>query len=133
MSPNVPLNGFIQRFGRAKILVVGDLMLDEFVWGKVSRISPEAPVPVVWVQSESVMPGGAANVANNIRSLGGQVAVVGVVGEDRWGVSLLADLASRKDCSAESMRYRSTLIDEDSGGFAVRQRCSKGAFIPTPS
>src|SRR3990167_3072479 len=89
------LNGFLQHFGKARVLVVGDLMLDEFVWGRVNRISPEAPVPVVWVQSESVMPGGAANVANNIRALGGQVAVAGVVGEDRWGQVLLDDLASR--------------------------------------
>ncbi len=71
-------------------------MLDEFIWGKVSRISPEAPVPVVWVQSESIMPGGSANVANNIRSLGGQVTAVGVVGEDRWGSALLSDLTARK-------------------------------------
>ncbi|MBI1992625.1 MAG: D-glycero-beta-D-manno-heptose-7-phosphate kinase [Candidatus Omnitrophica bacterium] len=90
------LDGLIPRFRSAKILVVGDLILDEFVWGQVSRISPEAPVPVVWVQSESVMPGGAANVANNIRALGGQVALAGIVGEDRWGSALLADLAARK-------------------------------------
>jgi D-beta-D-heptose 7-phosphate kinase/D-beta-D-heptose 1-phosphate adenosyltransferase len=90
------LNGFLSRFGRARILIIGDLMLDEFVWGKVSRISPEAPVPVVWVQSESVMPGGAANVANNIRALGGQVALIGVIGQDRWGSALLSDLASRE-------------------------------------
>jgi D-beta-D-heptose 7-phosphate kinase/D-beta-D-heptose 1-phosphate adenosyltransferase len=87
---------FIPRFSHAKILVVGDLMLDEFVWGKVSRISPEAPVPVVWVQSESLMPGGAANVANNIRALGAQVSALGVVGEDRWGELLRSELASRK-------------------------------------
>ena len=87
---------FLSGFGRAKVLVVGDLMLDEFVWGKVHRISPEAPVPVVWVQSESVMPGGAANVANNIRALGGQAAVVGVVGDDRWGTALVSDLAARR-------------------------------------
>jgi D-beta-D-heptose 7-phosphate kinase/D-beta-D-heptose 1-phosphate adenosyltransferase len=79
----------------ARILVIGDLMLDEFLWGKVNRISPEAPVPVVWVQSESFMPGGAANVANNIRALGGQVSVIGVVGEDRWGELLLRELTSR--------------------------------------
>jgi len=86
----------LQAFRRARVLVVGDLMLDEFVWGKVSRISPEAPVPVVWVQRESVMPGGAANVANNIRALGGRVWMVGVVGTDRWGQALMADLAKRR-------------------------------------
>ena len=90
------LRGFLSRFSKARVLVVGDLILDEFVWGKVSRISPEAPVPVVWVQSESVMPGGAANVANNIRALGGQALLVGVVGEDAWGTRLLDDLASRR-------------------------------------
>ena len=87
---------WLSRFGRSRILIVGDLMLDEFVWGKVSRISPEAPVPVVWVQSESVMPGGAANVANNIRSLGGQAIVAGIVGDDRWGGVLLEELTARK-------------------------------------
>ena len=96
LSTNHTLSGFIPRFRRAKVLVVGDLMLDEFIWGKVSRVSPEAPVPVVWVQSESVMPGGAANVANNIRALGGQVSVIGVIGQDRWGGALLDDLSSRR-------------------------------------
>ncbi len=76
------LKSVITRFPRAKVLVVGDLILDEFIWGNVSRISPEAPVPVVWVNSESFMPGGASNVANNIRSLGGEVHLVGVVGDD---------------------------------------------------
>ena len=89
------LNGLLTRFPRARILVIGDLILDEFVLGKVSRISPEAPVPVVWVQSESLMPGGAANVANNISALGGHVSVVGVMGEDRWGELLLRELTSR--------------------------------------
>lgn len=90
------LSGVLSRFSRANVLVVGDLMLDEFIWGKVSRISPEAPVPVVWVQSESLMPGGAANVANNLRALGGHVTVVGVVGEDRWGSLLVSELNSRQ-------------------------------------
>ena len=90
------LQSFIPRFRRAKVLVVGDLMLDEFLWGKVSRISPEAPVPVVWVQSESFMPGGAANVVSNICALGGQVSAAGVIGEDRWGGLLLSELASRR-------------------------------------
>jgi len=76
------LKGVISRFNSANVLVIGDLILDEFVWGEVSRISPEAPVPVVWVKSESFMPGGAANVANNIASLGAKVYIAGVVGND---------------------------------------------------
>ena len=105
------LNRLIPRFSRAKVLVVGDLMLDEFVWGKVNRISPEAPVPVVWVQSESFMPGGAANVANNIRALGGQVTTVGIIGDDRWGHLLLQDLTSRGiDTSGVLKLGRSTTV-----------------------
>ena len=92
---NESVDGLVQRFRRARVLVVGDLMLDEFIWGRVNRISPEAPVPVVWVQSESLMPGGAANVANNLQALGAQVSVVGVIGEDRWGELLLHELTSR--------------------------------------
>ena len=65
-----------------RILVVGDLMLDEFIWGKVSRISPEAPVPIVEVSHQSYYPGGAANVARNLREFTPHVAVMGVVGSD---------------------------------------------------
>jgi len=72
-----------------RILVIGDLMLDEFVWGKVGRISPEAPVPVVEVTGESFYPGGAANVARNLREFIEDVAVVGLVGSDRGGRQLL--------------------------------------------
>jgi len=72
----------ISKFSDTKVLIIGDLILDEFVWGEVSRISPEAPVPVVWVKSESFMPGGAANVANNIASLGAKAYMAGVVGSD---------------------------------------------------
>lgn len=89
------LKDIIRRFERVSVLVVGDLMLDEFIWGKVSRISPEAPVPVVWATSESIMPGGASNVANNIRSLGGNVYMAGVVGDDERGSLLLGELAAR--------------------------------------
>ena len=74
---------------RAKrILVIGDLMLDEFVWGKVGRISPEAPVPVVEVTSENSYPGGAANVARNLRAFVAQTAVIGLLGTDRGGREL---------------------------------------------
>lgn len=78
----------ISKFQKAKVLVVGDLILDEFIWGTVSRISPEAPVPVVWVDSENFMPGGASNVAMNIRSLGGEAYLAGVVGNDSRGEAL---------------------------------------------
>ena len=68
-----------------RVLVVGDLMLDEFIWGRVARISPEAPVPVVEVTGQSFHLGGAGNVAANLRSLGGEVVLAGVVGADAAG------------------------------------------------
>jgi len=82
------LEKLIRQFQQQNILVVGDVMLDHFLWGKVSRISPEAPVPVVDVQRESYFPGGAANVARNLRALGGRVTVLGVVGDDDAGAEL---------------------------------------------
>jgi D-beta-D-heptose 7-phosphate kinase/D-beta-D-heptose 1-phosphate adenosyltransferase len=68
-----------------RVLVLGDVMLDEFVWGRVSRISPEAPVPVVAVTGQSFHVGGAGNVAANVRSLGGGAVLAGVVGRDAAG------------------------------------------------
>ena len=65
-----------------RVLVLGDVMLDEFLWGRVARISPEAPVPVVEIQRESFHVGGAGNVARNVRALEGEAALVGVVGKD---------------------------------------------------
>jgi D-beta-D-heptose 7-phosphate kinase/D-beta-D-heptose 1-phosphate adenosyltransferase len=76
-----------------RVLVVGDAMLDEFVWGKVARISPEAPVPVVEVTRESFHLGGACNVAGNLRDLGGEATVVGVVGRDAAGAKMRQALA----------------------------------------
>jgi len=81
-----------RRFSQVRVLVVGDLMLDEFIWGRVDRISPEAPVPVVHVTHENVHLGGAANVVHNIRALGGQAAGCGVVGHDRAGRRVVAEL-----------------------------------------
>lgn len=73
----------LRNFKNKRVLVVGDLMLDRYIWGNVSRISPEAPVPVVDVVDDTFMLGSAANVANNIVSLGGRATVVGVTGSDR--------------------------------------------------
>ena len=78
----------IKNFTGKRILVVGDIMLDEYLWGNVERISPEAPVPLVDIERESVSPGGAANVAANILSLGGDPILVGVVGNDIDGERL---------------------------------------------
>jgi D-beta-D-heptose 7-phosphate kinase/D-beta-D-heptose 1-phosphate adenosyltransferase len=89
------LDAILKRASTKRFLVIGDLMLDEFVWGKVGRISPEAPVPVVEVTGESFYPGGAANVARNLRELVGRVAVVGAVGNDRSGQQLRSLLSER--------------------------------------
>lgn len=90
------LSAYIRRFSRASVLVVGDLILDHYVWGRVSRISPEAPVPVVHVESESLKLGGAANVFNNILALGGQADLCGVIGADESGRLLLKELGGRR-------------------------------------
>jgi len=79
----------IARFPERQVLVVGDLMLDNFIWGEVNRISPEAPVPVVEVREESQLLGGSANVVHNLASLGGRVLVTGVVGQDPAGQALV--------------------------------------------
>jgi rfaE bifunctional protein kinase chain/domain len=79
------MTDLLARFRDCPVLVVGDLMLDEFVWGSVTRISPEAPVPVVQVQKRTDSAGGAANTAANVRTLGGRVAVAGVLGDDGGG------------------------------------------------
>src|SRR6266481_4350769 len=67
---------------KTRVLVVGDVMLDQFIWGRVGRISPEAPVPVVEFQRESFMPGGAANVARNLSALKVRTELFAVVGQD---------------------------------------------------
>jgi len=74
-----------EKFKNKTIAVIGDLMLDVYIWGKVSRISPEAPVPVVEVEEESYRLGGAANVGLNVHSLGGIPLLIGVIGYDREG------------------------------------------------
>jgi rfaE bifunctional protein kinase chain/domain len=87
------LKSLLAEFGTKRILTIGDLILDEFIWGKVSRISPEAPVPVVEVFSESYFPGGAANVARNLRQFAREVAVLGVMGEGAHAAHLKELLA----------------------------------------
>ena len=90
------LRQYIQRFPQASVLVVGDLILDHYVMGRVSRISPEAPVPVVHVESESLRLGGAANVFNNILALGGKADLCGVIGADESGRLLMKELGAKR-------------------------------------
>ncbi|MBI2650115.1 D-glycero-beta-D-manno-heptose-7-phosphate kinase [Candidatus Woesearchaeota archaeon] len=85
----------LEQFRNKKILVVGDIMLDKYIWGEVSRISPEAPVQVVHVQRETYAPGGASNVASNISALSGKAHMVGIVGNDEAKKVLIEELKNR--------------------------------------
>ena len=79
----------VDRFSDARVVVVGDIIMDEYIWGDVSRISPEAPVPVVNINEETKMLGGAANVLNNIASFGGRPILCGVIGDDPMGEEIV--------------------------------------------
>ena len=83
------IDAFLSSYRSKRLLVIGDLMLDRFIWGSVSRISPEAPVPVVHVQRESSYPGGAANVARNLRPFTPNVSLMGLTGTDDFGSHLI--------------------------------------------
>lgn len=101
----------------ARVLVVGDVMLDEYVWGDVRRISPEAPVPVVEITRRSYAPGGAANVAAGVIALGGVAAIIGVTGADAAGDRL------RESLQAEGIDVSGLLID------TTRPTTNKTRFI----
>jgi len=103
---NKELIKIITQFKNKKILVVGDIMLDKYIWGDVTRISPEAPVPVVSVQAESYAPGGAANVANNIAALGSSSYMVGIIGKD------LANEVLLKEIKRRNIKTEGIIIDE---------------------
>src|SRR5215471_6490629 len=110
------LQGTVRRFlnsaSSIRVLVAGDCMLDAYVAGTASRISPEAPVPVVEVSGRRYVPGGAANVAANARSLGASVRVAGVVGADESGVRLRQELERQGICTTglleDSLRVTTT-------------------------
>ena len=105
----------VERLPGVRVLTVGDLMLDEYVWGRVSRISPEAPVPVVEVEGHSHVPGGAANVASGVVALGGSALLGGTVGNDEHGRQLRAALAERSvDCGG--------VLDSDGRRTTVKTR-----------
>jgi len=86
---------FLEKFKEQHILVIGDIMLDKYIFGNVERISPEAPVQIVNVRKENYVPGGAANTANNISSLGAKASLIGIVGKDNANQILMKELDKR--------------------------------------
>lgn len=95
MVTKARFNEILDEFKNKRIAVIGDMMLDEYIIGKVERISPEAPVPVVQVESEMFVLGGAANVINNLSTLGVKVSAFGVIGEDSNGEKLQKEFQKR--------------------------------------
>ncbi len=96
---------FFENVTAPKILVIGDLILDEYIWGSVNRISPEAPVPILETKSEDLTLGGAANVANNLVVLGCDVTLIGAIGQDEKGDRLLELIEERKIHSEGIFRF----------------------------
>lgn len=111
----------VKRFPEKKILVVGDLILDRYLWGEVERISPEAPVPVVDVKRESLNLGGACNVAWNISELEGEVYIAGVVGDDING-EILVNMLSESGINPVVIRDRNRPTTEKTRIIAVSQQ-----------
>src|SRR5256886_3064347 len=105
-----------QRRGR-NIVVLGDVMLDEFIWGDVSRISPEAPVPVVDIKRESTHLGGAANVLANLLALGANACVIGVIGRDFAGERILSSVREKSALQTDDL-----LIADDSRPTTIKTR-----------
>jgi len=98
----VNLANAINKFSQTKILVIGDIIVDHFIWGNVTRISPEAPVPVVNVTNEDLLLGGSANVLHNIFAMGGKAALCGVIGAD-WMGGKLIDLLTKTQSSTDGV------------------------------
>src|SRR5882757_2378546 len=105
------------RLGECLVVVLGDVMLDEFLWGDVTRISPEAPVPVVDIRRESTHLGGAANVMANLVALGAKACVVGLVGDDFAGERIRSSVADKSDLQADG-----SLVKDGSRPTTIKTR-----------
>src|SRR6187431_35938 len=98
--PDVPgdrLLALVDDFAGARVAVLGDLLVDEFIYGEISRVSREAPVLILEYDSTQIVPGGAGNAANNVAALGGTAIAVGVIGDDEPGRRLLDSMRDRID------------------------------------
>lgn len=93
---SIDLEALLERMRKMRLLVLGDVMLDRFIYGSVSRISPEAPVPVIHVEGESFYPGGASNVGRNITDFGARCDIAGIIGKDFAGEELLEQMMKAK-------------------------------------
>ncbi len=102
----INIDQILRRCRDLKVMVIGDLMLDRYLWGNVTRISPEAPVPIINIEDEDVRFGGAANVANNLIGLNVSPVVVGVVGADKWGEMF------REKLLEKSLQTAGLIVDE---------------------
>ena len=96
MDNHAPINQIFENFGHQKVLIIGDVMIDSYIFGHVDRISPEAPVPVVAVKERTHRLGGAANVALNIRAMGAQPILCSVIGKDAKAITFLELLNKRE-------------------------------------
>lgn len=90
------IRNIIEKFSGKNVLVIGDIMADKYIWGDVERISPEAPIQIVKVRRETMTPGGAANLANNVAAMGGKVVLVGCLGDDYIGKQLVSVFKDNK-------------------------------------
>ena len=109
---NINIDDLLSQFSKKHILVIGDVMLDKYIWGSVDRISPEAPVPVVKIEKTDYRAGGAANVAENIHGLGGEVTLIGLIGDDPYGKTLHSMLKKDNRYSFQSLiqgNYQTTV------------------------
>lgn len=103
----------ISKFPDITVAVIGDIILDKYLWGDVERISPEAPVPVVDVKKETVSLGGASNVANNIASLDAKAYMIGVVGDDE-NAKIIENLLKSKNINPVLIKDKSRPTDRKS-------------------
>lgn len=123
----------IARMKNKRLLVIGDVMLDRYIYGSVSRISPEAPVPVVEVTQERNMPGGAANVAKNIQALGGSATLCGIIGQDYQGDELLCTLSDAGVSTTGIVRLNGPYTTVKTRILADRQQVTRVDWDRTPA
>ena len=97
MADNNELLPYIDRLRTARVLCIGDVMLDHYVYGQVERVSPEAPIPVLWIEREMKTLGGAGNVLRNLRALGAAASFISVVGNDEAGREMVLQAIRERD------------------------------------